>query len=116
MFKDLGEWIGELRKSLEVVSAEEAKSLVDMGSGILIDVREPAEAHVAAKGSINVPRGVLEMQLPALIPDPKTSLLIHCATGGRATFAASQLKSLGYQDVKVIGSSVELIIESFGAK
>lgn len=68
-----------------------------------IDVREPAEvAQSAVANSINIPRGILEMNISKHCPDAETTIYIHCASGGRAALAAEQLQRIGYQKVYAI--------------
>ena len=75
-----------------------------------IDVREPSE--VAAQpiaGSVNIPRGILEMQMLQHCDSADTPIFIHCATSARATLAAEQLQRLGYTQVSVITCSLDAI-------
>jgi rhodanese-related sulfurtransferase len=71
----------------------------------LIDVREPGEfvtGHIA--GAINMPRGVLEMQLgghPALEGKAVGDVCIYliCRSGGRSALAAQSLEKMGIEKV-----------------
>ena len=46
-----------------------------------IDVREPGEVtEQPIAGSVNIPRGVLEMQMLQHCPTADTPVFIHCAT------------------------------------
>ena len=111
MFKDIPSWIKELRSSLKCVDATTGIQQLKATGGVLIDVREPNEFDdAAANGSINIPRGVLEMKVTQLAPDANTPIFLHCATGGRATFAATQLVELGYADVTVITCTADTVI------
>lgn len=75
-----------------------------------IDVREPAEvAEKAIPGSVNIPRGVLEMKITEHCADAESAVFIHCATSARATLAAEQLQRLGYTKVSVITCPLEVI-------
>jgi rhodanese-related sulfurtransferase len=53
------------------------------------------------------------MKVTQLVPDPNSTIYLHCATGGRATFAAKQLVELGYLNVVVITCPAATVIESF---
>ncbi|MEH6649576.1 MAG: rhodanese-like domain-containing protein [Motiliproteus sp.] len=75
---------------------------------IVIDVREPHECQQQpVAGSINIPRGSLEVALPQQVNNPDQPLYLHCASGMRATLAAEQLLRQGYTHVSVIQASVE---------
>lgn len=75
-----------------------------------LDVREPNEVvdHPIAD-SINIPRGVLEMQMLQHCSAADTPIFIHCATSARATLAAEQLQRLGYTRVSVITCALDEI-------
>ncbi|MFL0798632.1 MAG: rhodanese-like domain-containing protein [Cellvibrionaceae bacterium] len=76
--------------------------------GLIIDVREPGEvSQLPTPGTINIPRGVLEMKITELCPNEEAAIYIHCASGGRATLAAEQLKRLGYTDVTAIACTAQ---------
>lgn len=78
--------------------------------GLQLDVREPEEAQAnPIKGSVNIPRGVLEMKMLANYPDENLPIFIHCATSARATLAAEQLLRIGYKDITVISCDLETI-------
>ena len=75
-----------------------------------IDVREPGEvAEHAIPGSVNIPRGVLEMKITEHCSDADTPVFIHCATSARAILAAEQLQRIGYTRVSVISCPLEAI-------
>lgn len=108
--KTIPELVAEIRPSMRCLSAAEAKKEIAENHGLLIDVREPAEvAQNPAPGSVNIPRGVIEMRIVEQHPDPNMPIYIHCATGARATLAAEQLKRLGYQNVTIITCDLESI-------
>jgi len=114
MFKSIPNWVAELRAHLNTCTAEEARELMAAREGVLLDVREPGECEAGAVAqALKIPRGVLEMKLPTVIEDPNTPLFVHCATGGRATFAAAQLVELGYLDVTVVTCPSGTVCEVF---
>jgi len=103
MLKTIPEIIALARQSLNTITAAEAAEKCRNENGITIDVREPAEfAEKSGSGTINIPRGLLEMKMLQMHPDENLPIFIHCATGARATFAAEQLKRVGYKNVWVI--------------
>lgn len=103
MLKTIPEVIAKARQSLNTITAADAAKKCKDENGIIIDVREPAEfAEKAGSNTINIPRGLLEMKILPMYPDENLAIFIHCATGARATFAAEQLKRVGYHNVWVI--------------
>jgi len=108
MLKTIPEVITEARQSLNTITAADAAEKCKNDNGIIIDVREPAEfAEKAGSNTINIPRGLLEMIMLQTYPDENLAIFIHCATGARATFAAEQLKRVGYNNVWVVTSMLE---------
>lgn len=64
MLKTIHELIKLASAHVEKIEANQAKQQVALNNGSLIDVREPAEHAVKnAVGTINIPRGVIEMKL-----------------------------------------------------
>jgi rhodanese-related sulfurtransferase len=74
---------------------------------LIVDVREPYEfdaMHV--RGSINVPRGILESAVewgyeetePELVEARKRRVVIVCRSGNRSLLAAKTLRLMGYED------------------
>lgn len=112
--KTVPELVAEARAQVRCVDAPTAKAEIANNQGILIDVREPAEvAAKAARGAINIPRGVLEMKIGELCPAADQPIYIHCATGGRAALAAQQLMRMGYTQVSALSCSVDQVCDSF---
>jgi rhodanese-related sulfurtransferase len=108
--KTIPELVAEIRPNMRCINATEARKEMANIKHLFIDVREPAEvAENPAPGSINIPRGVIEMCILEQCTDANKPLYIHCATGARATLAAEQLKRLGYQKVTIITCGLENI-------
>jgi molybdopterin/thiamine biosynthesis adenylyltransferase/rhodanese-related sulfurtransferase len=66
----------------------------------LLDVREQVEwdaGHVP--GAVFIPRGVLEEQVEAAIPDRDTPIVVYCRSGARSAYATKTLEQMGYRDV-----------------
>ena len=90
------------------IGAQQAKQELEGNKGLLIDVREPAEhANKAAVGSINIPRGLLEMKLMEIEKDATRPIYLHCAS------AAEALTRVGYENVTVITCNAEEICSVF---
>ncbi len=75
---------------------------------LILDVREPCEfdaLHI--KGSINVPRGILESAsewdyedtVPVLVRARKREIVVVCRSGSRSALAVQSMQLLGYEQV-----------------
>ncbi|AFV00271.1 rhodanese-like domain-containing protein [Simiduia agarivorans] len=112
--KTVPELVAEARANVRCVDAPTAKAEMANNQGILVDVREPGEAAAkAAKGAINIPRGVLEMKIGELCASADQPIYIHCATGGRAALAAEQLLRMGYTQVTALACGVDQVCGTF---
>ena len=116
MIKTASEFIARAKAQINCVDAATAKGLYDKSEGaIIIDVRETTEADASQlTASINIPRGVLEMKIPDLCPEPDILILTHCAAGGRASLAAERLQEMGYTNIHAITEKFEDIKAVFG--
>ncbi|NNN16247.1 MAG: molybdopterin-synthase adenylyltransferase MoeB [Acidimicrobiaceae bacterium] len=94
-FRDL---LFQTKREVEEISTEEAEAL--FGDWTFLDVREADEFQQGSiPTSVFIPRGNLEIQIEAKIPDRKTPIVIYCAGGVRSAFAARTLAELGYEKV-----------------
>ncbi|MBI1258566.1 MAG: MBL fold metallo-hydrolase [Chloroflexi bacterium] len=87
------EELGDLDAHLATIRLREAAQGIEQGV-LLLDVRgaqEFAEEHIC--GAINIPYGMLEQRLDEL--PPQRRVLLYCASGVRATIAASVLLKHG---------------------
>ena len=75
---------------------------------LLLDIREPYEyAAMHMPGSINVPRGILEVAseygfeetVPELAQAREREVVVICRSGYRSVLAARTMQLLGYQNV-----------------
>jgi rhodanese-related sulfurtransferase len=100
--RSTGRRVAAARAAIENLRPRELAAELGAPSGaamLLIDVRS-AEEHRAGSisGSINLPRGQIEMTLGAL-PDPAQRIVVYCDTGARSALVAEALYELGYHDV-----------------
>ena len=66
----------------------------------VIDVREIDEYHQGAlPGARFIPRGTLEGNIAARVPDLDTEIVLYCAVGARSALAARALEMMGYRNV-----------------
>lgn len=110
MLKTIPDLIAEARTQLRCIEAAQAVAEAQEKGGVLIDVRESAEAQQSpAPHSVNMPRSMLEMKVLEHVKEAETPLYLHCASGVRATLAAEQLIRMGYEDVCVITCSFDQV-------
>jgi rhodanese-related sulfurtransferase len=92
------------------ISGKEAQEMVANGA-LLVDIRDSSELASTGKaaGSIHIPRGSLEFKADLTAPsaDPNfaadKTIILHCASGGRAALAGKLLKDMGYEKVYNLG-------------
>lgn len=89
------------RAEIPEIPAPELQAALAGGSPpVVLDVREQDEVEAGAiAGAVCIPRGVLEMRLPARVPDRGTRIVAYCAGGTRSALAGLALRQLGYGDV-----------------
>ncbi len=107
-------YVAKVRKTVKTVNLDGYLTAAKKPNGaMLIDVREPSEyatGHVA--GTINIPRGLLEFQIWMKMGYPKKvdmnkKIYAQCASGGRATLAAADLKKIGFTNVIAVVANVK---------
>ena len=88
-----------------VITAEEAKAMMDKGGVTVVDVRtaeEYAGGHIP--GAVLVPLdSITEGEMPQALPDQDATLLIYCRSGRRSSIAANTLAAAGYTAVYDFG-------------
>ena len=103
--KDL---VDEANKAIKVMKANEVREAVKRGDVTLIDIRDIRELwkEGTIKGSIHIPRGMLEFWL-----DPQSSyfkekkigglknIVLYCALGLRSALATKALTEMGFKNV-----------------
>jgi rhodanese-related sulfurtransferase len=103
------QYVAQVRKTIDTTDMDGYLAVVKNPNGAaLIDVREETEfkaGHVP--GTTNVSRGRLEFRIwkPLGYPgkvDMNRKIYVQCATGGRATLAAKQLRDIGFTNVTAV--------------
>ncbi len=94
--------LASVRNQTKAVSLDDLKKRIDAGEKVtLLDVREKEEFRAGyIPGAISIPRGFLEMQVEARLPDKNTKIVAYCAGGTRSALAAATLANLGYTNVE----------------
>jgi molybdopterin/thiamine biosynthesis adenylyltransferase/rhodanese-related sulfurtransferase len=94
------ELLQQAKRDIREVDTATADELRANPGAVVLDVREPDEYEQGAiPGAMHIPRGQLESNVEARVPDRSTPLIVHCAGGTRSAFAAKTLQELGYTDV-----------------
>jgi sulfur-carrier protein adenylyltransferase/sulfurtransferase len=66
----------------------------------IIDVREPQEfQNGSIPGAVNIPRGLLELDIDTVAANPEQPLLLYCGGGSRSALAGYTLKIMGYNTI-----------------
>jgi rhodanese-related sulfurtransferase len=90
------------------ISAEKAKSMMDEGNVILIDVRtssEYDEGHI--EGALLLPNENIGTTQPSLLPDKDAVILVYCRSGNRSKQASDKLVAMGYTKVYDFGGIID---------
>ncbi len=93
------------------ITPAQAQEMIARGNALVLDVRDAPEVEKSGKaaGAVHVSRGMLEFRADPESPyyDKKFSkdktVILYCASGGRAALAGKVLKDMGYADVYNIG-------------
>ena len=103
------QYVAQIRKTIDTTEMDGYLAVVNSPNGaLLVDVREETEfkaGHVP--GTVNVSRGRLEFRIwkPLGYPgkvEMNRKIYVQCATGGRATLAAKQLRDVGFTNVTAV--------------
>jgi rhodanese-related sulfurtransferase len=97
-FKQLVE---EARSQISEISPDELRHIQQAGEDFtLVDVRERDEqAKGIIPGAINLPRGILEVNIDKITTDKDRKLVLYCGGGSRSALAALNLKKMGFRNV-----------------
>lgn len=107
--------VSEARSRITEVDPAAMSASMQAGGVVVVDVREPdefAQGHV--EGAVNIPRGVAEMGVPRLAPDPATRIIFYCAGGGRSALVADNLRQMGYANVSSLAGGFQTWARSGG--
>jgi rhodanese-related sulfurtransferase len=96
-FKQL---VDDAKSRVQEISAADACQQAQRGT-LLIDVREKDDYfQERAQGACHVSRGVLELKIEELAPDPATPIICYCGGGSRSALACDNLQKMGYTNVR----------------
>jgi rhodanese-related sulfurtransferase len=110
------EMLAAANASVRRLKPQETRETVHKADVLLLDVRDAAEVQVTGKikGALNVSRGMLEFRAdpespyynPAFRKDK--TVIVYCASGGRAALVGKTLQDFSYGTVCNGGSFKEL--------
>ncbi len=109
--------IADCLKTVNEVNPWDLQEVMETTSPpMLLDIREPHEFEALhIKGSINVPRGILEPAceyaynetVPELVRARDKDIIVICRSGNRSILAAYTMQLMGYQSVKSLKTGVK---------
>jgi rhodanese-related sulfurtransferase len=93
------------------ITPAQAKEIIAKGDALVVDVRDAPEVQASGKvaGAVHVSRGMLEFRADPDLPShdknfsKDKTVILYCASGGRAALAGKMLKDLGYERVYNLG-------------
>ena len=89
------------------ITAAQAREMIGKGNTLVVDVRDGTEVASSGKaaGAVHVSRGMLEFRADPESPyhdknfTKDKTVILYCASGGRAALAGKLLKDMGYSQV-----------------
>jgi rhodanese-related sulfurtransferase len=96
------------RRAIPEVSAEDVAARRTRGDEVIVlDVREKEEVRAGyIEGAITIPRGFLEFQAAAHLPQTDADIMVYCASGARSLLAAQVLRAMGYTHVASMAGGI----------
>jgi len=112
MAKTAKDLVAAANEVVPKISPQQAQELIAKGNAVVVDVRDAPEVEQSGKvaGAVHVTRGMLEFRADPESPyhDPSfakdKTVIVYCASGGRAALSGKALKELGYGEVYNLGA------------
>lgn len=99
--------VGPSRASADVVTLEEARTLLESGRAVLIDIREPDEhATGVAPGARLLPMSQISRRLAEIPTDPDRPVLLICNTQNRSGALLRALRQRGYAHLRFVNGGM----------
>lgn len=94
-FQDL---VAAAKSRIQEISAETLREWQAQGRDmVILDVREPEDyTKGSIPGAVNLPRGILEIEIDELVPDQDKLIVAYCGGGSRSALAVDTLQTMGY--------------------
>src|SRR5512143_4147254 len=89
------------------ITPAQAREMIAKGNALVVDVRDAPEVEKSGKvaGAVHVSRGMLEFRADPESPyhdknfAKEKTIILYCASGGRAALGGKVLKDMGYGKV-----------------
>lgn len=112
MAKSIMQLVAEAKAAVPAIGADEAAAVMNRDNVLVVDVREDGEVAESGKirGALHASRGMIEFRADETTPfhhpsfSKDKTIILYCATGGRAALAGLALMDLGYGDVRNLGA------------
>ncbi len=93
------------------ITPAQANEMIGKGNTLVVDVRDAPEVEKSGKvaGAVHVSRGMLDFRADPESPyhdknfTKDKTVILYCASGGRAALAGKLLKDMGYGHVYNLG-------------
>lgn len=104
--------VAEAKKLVPAISVSDAAAMMGGDNVLVVDVRDDNEVAASGRvaGAIHVSRGMIEFRADETMPihldafSTDKTIIVYCATGGRAALAGKALLGLGFKDVRNLGA------------
>lgn len=95
------DFVSDAKSRIREVTQDEFRAWIAEGKDmVILDVRESNDhAHSRIEGAINIPRGVVELEIDETVPDKNKTIVAYCGGGGRSAMVADVLQQMGYRNV-----------------
>ncbi len=103
MTRSYQDLVREARTRVREVACED----VQLGRGVVLDIRESDERTWTLPDAVALSRGVVEKYVEDHIPAKDTPVLVYCAGGDRSVLVCAALQELGYSDVRSLAGGIE---------
>ena len=111
MGKPIMDQVAEAKAVVPDIRPDEVKSLMGQEDVLIVDVRDDGEVASTGKvpGALHASRGMLEFRADETTPyhdeafSKDKTIILYCASGGRAALGGKALLELGYTDVRNLG-------------
>ncbi|HEY9745389.1 MAG TPA: rhodanese-like domain-containing protein [Oculatellaceae cyanobacterium] len=95
------DFVREAKSRIKEITQDTLRQWMAEGKDmVILDVREGHDHALSRiEGAINIPRGVVELEIEESVPDKTKTIVAYCGGGGRSAMVADVLQQMGYTDV-----------------
>jgi rhodanese-related sulfurtransferase len=111
--KTFQQLVADAKTQITEITQDQLKQWQKEGKALtLLDVREPSDFETCAiSGAINIPRGLLELDINDTVTDFNQPIVAYCGGGSRSALAAQTLQTMGYTQVYSLKGGFRVWIE-----